>query len=60
MCKTFIALVVTVVIGMICASPAAAQAFNHTFGGANDASVIRTPRGFRFPEHHMREPGDGL
>jgi hypothetical protein len=32
---------VAVTIGIICARPAAAQAFNHTFGGANDASATR-------------------
>jgi hypothetical protein len=39
MCKTFIALV-AVTIEMICASPATAQAFNHTFGGSDDAKAI--------------------
>ena len=32
---------VAVIVGMIVVSPAIAQAFNYTFGGANDASSVR-------------------
>ncbi len=40
MCKILVALV-AVTVGGICASSAIAQAFNYTFGGANDAGTTR-------------------